>query len=83
MSESEQVITFADAAKLVKRTLSTPKVGRDKQPVLDSSNNIVMVQLEVDVEADDVLDVVVHENNTLTVITKDGLKLRASLPAAK
>lgn len=76
-------LTKEDAAKLVKRTVTVPKIGKDKKPVLDDSNVPVLVESEVDVTADEVLDFVVRNDNELTVITTDGKKLYAYLPAAK
>jgi uncharacterized FAD-dependent dehydrogenase len=76
-------LTKAQAAKLVKRTIRKPKLGTDKKPELDKSNNVILVESEVEVKADEVLSVVEYEDNTVTVITTDGLKLRATLPAAK
>jgi hypothetical protein len=76
-------LTNAQAAKLVKRTIRKPKLGADKKPELDKSNNVILVESEVDVKTDEVLAVVEHEDNTVTVITNDGLKLRAAIPAAK
>lgn len=76
-------LTKSDAAKLVTRTIRSPKLGKDKKPELDKSNNVILVESKVEVKADEVLSVVEHDDNTVTVITTDGLKLRATLPAAK
>ncbi|WP_102799000.1 hypothetical protein [Bowmanella denitrificans] len=74
-------LTKADVAKLVKRTVYVPKLGKDKQPMLHQVTKVPLTEpKQVDVQEEEVLDWIVR-GGEITVVTTDGRKLLGEVPA--
>lgn len=76
-------LTKAAVAKLVKRKVSSPKLDANKNQMRDKETKaLLFVTKEVACTTDDILAFKV-DGDTVSVVTVDGQKLTAKVPAGK
>lgn len=77
MANEKKPLTTAEMAKLVKRTISTPKVSNG-EVVKDKDGNVQMVDKQVAISPDEVISAKEYADKVV-VVTEDGQKFEAAL----